>query len=932
MNERLVSMALGGLEDAPTMEQIRRVAAAVIAVKGNLFPGDDTTESELVRVLEERCLVWVPSGGILDDPKGHVEWLSGKRAEIDWAFWDRYEEYLEKRLNWPRQVVRRLDEVTDEILGRIEDPRRSGEWDRRGLVVGRVQSGKTSTYIGLINKAADSGYKLIVILAGLHNSLRSQTQVRLDDGFLGFDTQKRLRVDRQNTKLGVGSMPGAPDLVVHSLTSSANAGDFSLLVAQTQNVMIGGSDPVVLVVKKNKTILENLHHWATTLRQVEDPTTGRRIVRDVPLLVIDDEADNASVNTADPGSDVPTDENGQPIEEYDPSKLNGLIRKFLIAFEKRAYIGYTATPFANILSQWNESTSEFGEGLFPRSFIVNLRPPSNYIGPERVFGLSRDVSETGEAAPGLPVLRPVDDSEDWVPGVHKKTLRVGDLPDSLVEAVDAFLLASAARAARGQVAVHNSMLVHVTRFTAVQNQISEQLKELTDDLRRRLRYGDGESTDQLVPRLRALWERDFAPTTRAFPDEQPLNWADVQAQLWPSAARILVKQINGTAKDVLEYVESAATGVTVIAVGGDKLSRGLTLEGLSVSYFLRASRMYDTLMQMGRWFGYRPGYADLCRLYTTDELIGWFAQITNANEELMQLFDEMVASGATPDEFGLKVRLSPDGLTVTAPQKMRRGKKVSVCYTDSTPETTIFSLRESTLKANFQAAANLISDLGLDEAAPILGARPTDKPSLIWRGVGPDPVIRFLASYRTHEQALSSNSRIIETFVRAHVGLGELSRWTVVLVSVANKDATRVGPAEIGAVTRSPINQNPVRDYSIRRIVSPSDEILDLDDKERERALAATIASWEAQRQLPGDGRVPKDTPRPSVPVGWAARSVRPRERALMLIYVIDASEYADERLVGFAISFSGQGSKAPIDYVVNEVYWAHNFGWEERA
>ncbi len=210
LNRSLIGSALSLLSDTPTPEEIESLRRARLSTWKILHPDDHTTLEELGWELETRCMVWVPTGQILDDPRGHEEWLQTAKAGVRWPFWERYEAFLERRMNWPRGVVRRLDEVTDEILSRLEDPRRAGAWDRRGLVVGRVQSGKTSTYIGLIAKASDAGYRLIIVLAGLHNSLRSQTQVRLDEGFLGFDTQRRLRTNGLTIRMGVGELPGFP--------------------------------------------------------------------------------------------------------------------------------------------------------------------------------------------------------------------------------------------------------------------------------------------------------------------------------------------------------------------------------------------------------------------------------------------------------------------------------------------------------------------------------------------------------------------------------------------------------------------------------------------------------------------------------------------------------------------------------------------------
>ena len=272
-----------------------------------------------------------------------------------------------------------------------------------------------------------------------------------------------------------------------------------------------------------------------------------------------------------------------------------------------------------------------------------------------------------------------------------------NFPDSLTSAMRAFILTCAARAARGDEGQHNSMLIHVTRFVNVQSQVAELVRFELRDLQNRIRYGDGESPYPIIEELRDMWMEDFLPTTQGVRDQYPdlmlrcqeVQWEAVRSRLVESSQKIQVRVINGAARDALDYWDHP-DGMSAIAIGGDKLSRGLTLEGLSVSYYLRSSRMYDTLLQMGRWFGYRPGYVDLCRLYTTDELREFYSHITMATEELRQEFDMMADRGMTPSDFGLRVRSHPAGLVITAANKMRNGTPMTVSYSADISETISF--------------------------------------------------------------------------------------------------------------------------------------------------------------------------------------------------------------------------------------------------
>lgn len=916
---------------SPTEEEIRRRTDTVLAVLTRDHPELANERARLLHHIENLCNIAIGHEMVLEDRKDHQPWLPKSKAEITWKFWNRYKGYLLEDLQWSTTVVNRLDDLTDRILGLVEDPRREGTWDSRGMVVGQVQSGKTANYAGLVCKAADAGYRVIVILSGMMNSLRSQTQYRMDESFLGFNTHRATAYNQNNQRIGVGLRrfdQGEP--VAHSLTGSAEAGDFNKTVANQIGVIPGGNDPVIVVVKKNRRILENLRQWLSL--RAHDGAGGRQRITGIPLLVIDDEADNASVNTRP----IPLDENGYPLADYNVTAINGMIRQLLDTFQKSAYVGYTATPFANIFIDPSDETAAHGEGLFPRSFIVALPAPSNYIGPEQVFGLDRD-PEAGilTEQDGYPVIRAVRDSEAWLPAGHKNGYPVHGLPESLQEAMRAFILTCGARQARGQKTEHNSMLVHVTRFTSVQRGVADAVIAELHSLVNRLRYGDGSFSPPLRDVLRRQWESNFEGTTdailaRGVNDAEiiPLSWKEVEPHLVEAASAMTVKVINGTVADVLDY-RSNPKGVSVIAIGGDKLSRGLTLEGLSVSYFLRSSRMYDTLMQMGRWFGYRPGYLDLCRLYTTPDLIGWYRHIALASVELRREFEHMAAIGGTPKDYGLRVRTHPNGLHITGASKLRTGTEMKVSFSGTVAETVVLFTDPTVLRANVEAVQEFL--LRVDAAVK----RKDDKSRAIWPCVPADEVIQFLQNYRTHPEALKVNSNNMAKFIGKKTTEGGLVEWEIVLLKGGTAEMScDIPPIGKIRLTRRERVLNDDSKQCVRRIVSRSDELLDLSETERGEALRRTIDAWE--RKDPEK----RSENRPTEASGPFIRDVRPRQRGLLLIYPVqfytrrtaddepDVPVPADWPVYGIALSFpSADVSRDDgIVYRVNNIYWQQEF------
>lgn len=918
-----------------TRELIAKTVDSILAIYPALSPVEH--RDSMIEELETRFHVWIGNVKALGDNTDHLTWLPAKKPEIQWNHWNRYRLYLQESM--AGSAIERLDEITDDILGRLESPDRQGAWSRRGLVVGHVQSGKTANYVGLVNKAADAGYKLIIVLAGMHRNLRAQTQIRLDEGFLGYVSSPPLPGQAALQPVGVGLHD--PSIRPDSITNRRDDGDFTRSVAQQFNIG-PGSKPLLFVVKKNASVLKNILEWVEWAANSFDADTGRRLVRGVPLLVIDDEADQASVDT----KELDEDENGVPDEEHDPAVINGRIRRLLHCFERNAYVGYTATPFANIYIHEKAATIDEGEDLFPRSFIINVPAPSNYFGPERLFGRQNDDAD-GEAPSTKPnLIRLVSDFVDkadvpqvgWMPKRHKNghlpRFRTTDaLPPSLVEALRSFVLATAARYARGDAREHHSMLVHVTRFVSVQRAVYTQVAEEIADMRVLWRNEHPDEEHSLHRSLQGLWDDDFAKTVKPVaPGEKVTGWKDVEPHIWNVLAAINVKEINGSSADVLAYQEARETGLTVIAIGGDKLSRGLTLEGLSVSYFLRSASMYDTLMQMGRWFGYRPRYEDLCRLYMTEELKNWFDHITDASEELREQFDHMVAVKATPREYGLRVQSHPV-LLVTSRVKSRHSVQLQLSYTGDISETVAFHTDPTVIEDNIASVVDVLAKCGMPELSPRQdrpgGRERRWEGTRLWRNVPADRVVSLLRRVKFHPRAYRVNGELLAQYILEQQKNDELVTWTIALLSASGGTPGKVGPYVVSLIERKNEADAGSGYYTIRRLLSPEDEGIDLNCAQYEAALNATKEAW-----TPDAGRLRRKTP-PERPSGPMLRRARHPNNGLLLLYPLDPASVpsplvgakSKEPVMGLGLSFPGSNSSVKVTYTVNSIYYEQEIG-----
>ncbi len=884
------------LSGSVTEEQVTAAVDAVMAIPVY----SEMDRNALLREVQAIYNIRMDDFRIIEAGERRRPWINEKKSSIPWNFWSRYRDYVTIEKNFSDTVVNRLDRLTDRILDGLFDPALNAAISKYGLVVGQVQSGKTSNYTGLICKAADAGFRLIIVLAGVHNNLRSQTQLRLDEGFLGFDTQHERAFRENNLWIGVGRIDQAS--VAHSLTSSLS--DFNVGAANAIGINFNTNEPLIAVVKKNSRVLERLRQWLSAQAVEID---GRRVVRNKSLLLIDDEADNASINTK-PDSDKAT-------------AINQLIRDILRLFDKSGYVGYTATPFANIFIPIED------DQLFPRDFIINIPPPSNYVGPDKVFGF-QPVEENEPSNTVLPIVRRIDDYQTFVPNGHRKgDVLPAEAPLSLRLAIKCFVLTCAIRRLRGQKEAHNSMLVHVSRYIPWQQRIKTIVEDVFDFYRRGIEM----NVPAVYAELRQAFEQNSESyasfcTTSQLILESPLKeidphvmihtWDEVITQLNEAATRIQVKEINGGSADALNYFDHR-NGLSVIAIGGDKLSRGLTLEGLSVSYYLRASRMYDTLMQMGRWFGYRPGYVDLCRLFTSRELNEWFCHIALASEELRNEFDYMSdIAGSTPEQYALRVRTHPGVLQISASNKIRRAVNVAVSWAGRLVESYEFQKNPNTIQANRLATVNFIA--GLPGEPQVL------RNSYLWREVPVQSIREFLQGFKLSENLRAADPLNLLRFIDAQLSNNELTTWRVAVMS--KRGATRQSEPinkngfefTLGLYTRN-FDGNHSNDqiYYLRKshIISPQDQFIDLEPEEYDLAMDRTRELWR-RKDKGGE---------PSYPDGDVVRNEfrSDPQRPLILIYHLDPAgaglSDTSEPIVGYAISFPGSRFNTSVTYAVHQ-------------
>lgn len=692
-------------------------------------------------------------GSLLLDDYERKDWYDPNKPR---PYWNEYLDYLKADTNWVDRQYAVLDSDTDKICGALGDPTSTGSFHVKGLVVGDVQSGKTSTYIGLMCKAADAGYKVFVLLTGTTEKLRSQTQKRVEKGFIGIGQKEGTE---ETGLVGVGPAR-KKDEVPFPISLTSYSQDFVLKASQNSSQMVD-DQPLVFVCKKQVSILKRIYS-ALSVRK------GHNGIINSSLLLIDDESDNASINTSK--------------EEDDPTKVNQAIRSLLDLFARSSYVGITATPFANVFIDPDSVDLMCHEDLFPKDFIFTLNPPSNYLGASKYFdktskyyGCLRLLDEL-DIGPTSPL--PIDHKQDWDSDV---------LPRKLYEAIRAYCLADCVCQKRG-FPEKRSMLINVSYFSSVHRVVKRDVSEYIKSLRMALRlFGNPESeNNQDIAELKATFEKEYSKCG--------FSWDELLPSLYDSILQINIFTVNSKAKMSKEDEKTFDAATSKIVIGGYSLSRGLTLDGLLVSYMSRSTSTYDVLMQMGRWFGYRPHFEDLIRIWLPEDTAGWYGDISTATEELKSDIAKMNELKMKPREYGVRIRNMTDELDITSPEKMRTARLLGC-------SETLFGKFKEAAAVPFDAKTNNDNLLAAERLAASAGAHsPLERGAYVFKDVPREAVERFFQEYRFDymEDAKayfntwsSIRSFIFETCSKMY------QKWDVAFTSNAKQDNESCHPFPI---------------------------------------------------------------------------------------------------------------------------------------
>ena len=719
-------------------------------------------------------------GSSLRESDDYYGWYQGPCDKSD-NHWNRLKSALKsKSAPWSNEMIESLNRASTQVVSHLAPPHSENPMAVKGLVLGYIQSGKTANFSASIAKAVDEGYKLVIVLAGMHNNLRKQTELRL----------RQELVDPIEGK------------TCTTLTDVDDQGDFKSRQSVSANSQLHKKDGFTLVVlKKNATVLRNFSAW---LSQASDD-----VLKACPALIIDDEADQASVNTNK--------------AEDDPTAINNHIRTLLNLFEVSTYVGYTATPFANVFID-----ADLDDDIYPKDFLVTLEKPSTYYGPEELFGRANVDGKAGSE--GLPIIREVPrlEAASIRKDIKDKNMD-GPIPLSLEKAIQSFIVGGSIRLCRGQWKEHITMLTHLSHLTLPQEKTFEAIEELITDYRFFLETKDGAFRDKLYD----IWRTDFAVVTKAVTGSLDHEFSKVYKNARKLCEKLEIIMDNSQSDERLTFDRSLRGGEPLwgIVVGGNTLSRGLTLEGLTSSYFIRNSKAYDTLLQMGRWFGFRKGYADLTRIFMPKDLEVNFYNLATVEQEIREEIKLMSANKEKPKHVALQIRKIP-GLNITTNNKMRSAVKSQSTYSGLKVQTHQIIVSDAELNLR-----NEQEILKLLKASQKFGRKEdvqfTDlNHSHLYRDVQAESIMQFLDKYNASETIAKFNSKGLQSYISNCNHSSELKSWSVALMSKKEGEKVSLLGHEVTPLTRKVKHEQFLEsghiEATLRAVSTPGDELIDL--------------------------------------------------------------------------------------------------------
>lgn len=743
----------------------------------------------------------------------------------------RFKEYKsDLRAKGLGNIVDQLDNDTYTILDKCHNPNSNKNWDRRGLVYGHVQSGKTANFIGLINRALDHGYRIVIVLTGMTEDLRRQTQERVD-----VFVKKRLKGSR------------------NKIEKPTNINDdFSSKFKHLHNENVTYKDQSIWVIKKNKTVLENLILWFH--EQIKNQ--GEEILKQVPVLIIDDEADNASIqslstkhfNEWEVGLELQnkdkeelTDLEHKQLELAQESVIRAInrnIRVLLSLIGSKTFVAYTATPYSVVTQSYGDVRDRkaitikgidfkiTAGDLFPKDFILPIRPGKTYLGIERLFNV--DEEKNIPAVVNLDI-KYTEDYESLFPTKRGSEYDFEKIPKSLQDAIIHFITSIIIKKHRG-IFEHNTMLVHTSHLTVKADYLANKIQNYVSGITAKVLNNDRNLLDEVNKCLKEIKEKannnlfkDYFDLNGSFPSE--ITNKDLFDTLKAQNNGLNVVSYHSSKdesllhknRDLIYSLKDDDGNIkysNYIVIGGNRLSRGLTLEGLVVSYFVRSSTRQDSLYQMGRWFGYRRGYEDLIKIMMPNDHILWYNSIYNLEMDLRKDFEKnndpdhpilprnaiiKLSHEINEDSYlDLSIRRKNKFPYICDPGKLRKTQNTTISH-NGNKATRLIQLDKEIASKNLKLVYELFDNLYLNEKNNHFNISSLEKEfqknnNISFVNLRPDYILKFLSSYKFHPKEQADMNSFIDFIDQNSINV---RGWSVSLVNRPNNNLLNENPYEV---------------------------------------------------------------------------------------------------------------------------------------